>query len=569
MFTDLRNGVILIALLEVLSHQQIRSYFSQNDCKTKFQEISNLSLCFDLMHREGVPIVNIAPPDIQEGNPKMTLGLIFTLLLFYQIDPVSSKGMAPPTVQSAESKLLAWVGSRLPPGTAAPTSFTLVDGKTICALVNSLQPGVITDVHDPLQNVQDALMTAESMFGVVKLLDAEDIVHNTTDPLSMMAYVSCLRDYALGMRPATVPSSTMGDAKTQPFVGAVSAPVAAPQSNNNNNQGVAICSACSSPVPVGNFCGVCGTPVKRDSGMSAAAPASVSIPAPSAPMPDFGSLPAPIPQPIPMPVTNPAWGGQAFPSFGAFPGGPNPYESYPESVRYSAPPPMSLPELIARYEIYNYQSNELALLRGYDLVFVCDDSGSMRTPLHSGRTRWDELKETVSLVVDIGRCFDDDGIDVYFLNRPPLKRVNSAADLHKGFIGPPAGFTPLTDTLTRVVAEQTGSKPLLILIATDGCPTTIEGDPDTFSFRRAVERCTSDPHRVIRIQFLACSDDENDVGWLNVLDREVRAVDVTADFETERAEVLRSGKVNRFSRGDWVCKALLGGISDYYDKLDE
>jgi hypothetical protein len=88
-----------------------------------------------------------------------------------------------------------------------------------------------------------------------------------------------------------------------------------------------------------------------------------------------------------------------------------------------------LEDLIARFEIHNYKAQELWQLSNFELVFLLDDSGSMRCPVQGGRTRWDELRETVSLVVDIGQCFSEGGIDVFFLNRAPVLGVRNSQQL--------------------------------------------------------------------------------------------------------------------------------------------
>jgi len=231
----------------------------------------------------------------------------------------------------------------------------------------------------------------------------------------------------------------------------------------------------------------------------------------------------------------------------------------------------NLHRIIMKYEITNYQSSELWALQGYDIVFLCDDSGSMQHRTKAGITRWDEMKETVRVVVDVAKCFDDDGVDVYFLNRAPAKSVFDSNQLNSCFARKPTGYTPLSDSLNQIVADlgQRGGKPVLLVIATDGQPTTKQGRLDHQGFRRTLESVVNYPHRSFRVQFLACSDQEEDVGWLNTLDREVKHVDVTDDYASERAEVLSAGRVRTFTRGDFVCKALLGGISDFYDKLDE
>ncbi|CAF1116305.1 unnamed protein product [Rotaria sordida] len=73
--------------------------------------------------------------------------------------------------------------------------------------------------------------------------------------------------------------------------------------------------------------------------------------------------------------------------------------------------------LVDRYEINRDFATRLRGLEGYEIVFIVDDSGSMNTPLGDisgpyGRnpTRWDELRQTVSIVVDIASVFDPNGV---------------------------------------------------------------------------------------------------------------------------------------------------------------
>lgn len=71
-----------------------------------------------------------------------------------------------------------------------------------------------------------------------------------------------------------------------------------------------------------------------------------------------------------------------------------------------------------RYEISEYFARKLKQLEGWEIVLILDDSGSMNTPLKDqggasafakSITRWDELKVTTSIIVDIGAVMDKDG----------------------------------------------------------------------------------------------------------------------------------------------------------------
>ena len=51
----------------------------------------------------------------------------------------------------------------------------------------------------------------------------------------------------------------------------------------------------------------------------------------------------------------------------------------------------------------------------------------------------DELKQTVSIVVDLASVFDPDGVDVYFLNREPMLHVRNSSELETIFALEPEG----------------------------------------------------------------------------------------------------------------------------------
>merc|ERR1719440_1075566 len=94
------------------------------------------------------------------------------------------------------------------------------------------------------------------------------------------------------------------------------------------------------------------------------------------------------------------------------------------------------------------------------MVIIADDSGSMSMascPPHMRKlgenipTRWDELRDICGLLADLGNCFDDSGLDFYFLNRPPILGVKGPGDLSPCFLNKPSGSTPLTECLRHVV----------------------------------------------------------------------------------------------------------------------
>ena len=246
-------------------------------------------------------------------------------------------------------------------------------------------------------------------------------------------------------------------------------------------------------------------------------------------------------------------------------------------LHYQPPPPCyneskgeRLEKLLEKYEIDKLYSEKFSILEDYDIVFLLDDSGSMNTPLDEGSydTRWDELKGVVKIVVEIATIFDDDGIDIYFLNRDPVFSVNSVANIDNILRGKPYGRTPLTERCNNIFSQFNNSeKPVLLVIATDGMPTDKHGHININEFSSCITNRNCDN---IYISFLACSDSDSDVAYLNKLDKKVKNVDTLDDYLSERKEVIAvQGKEFSYSLGDHTSRLLLGPLCPELDSLDE
>eukprot|EP00756_Hemistasia_phaeocysticola_P021980 Hpha_TRINITY_DN15804_c2_g3::TRINITY_DN15804_c2_g3_i1::g.190069::m.190069 len=231
-----------------------------------------------------------------------------------------------------------------------------------------------------------------------------------------------------------------------------------------------------------------------------------------------------------------------------------------------------LQELLDLYEITLAQSEDLKVLAMYDIVFLVDDSGSMnRVEVTAGvkQSRWQELRDTVGAMIEFASYFDDDGTDIYFLNRAGVEGVTDPKDerLERVFAAHPSGTTPLTRRFREVVQSHSGSKPLLVMLATDGEP-----DDGASSFMLEARRLLSGSDgKDVRLGVLACTQDERAVHWLNQLDDDPQIghkVDVCDDYESEKEEVLATGRVRQFLISDYYVKALLGPILSKYDNLD-
>jgi len=234
--------------------------------------------------------------------------------------------------------------------------------------------------------------------------------------------------------------------------------------------------------------------------------------------------------------------------------------------------------LCAKHDINPVFQSSLWSLNERHIIFLCDDSGSMNSAVDnkylggSGGgvvTRWDELKHVVAEVLDISLLFDPIGMDVHFLNRPQLLNVRNIASIMYSFGNPPSGGTPLVAKLKYIsqtyqnTTQYKFSK--LLIIATDGQPTD---DDSIFSgFKQTIRELVE---QGFNIAFLICTDREDQVEYINYVDRLYQQVDVTDDYLTEKKQIQRAqGRHFKFSYGDYIVKLLAGSIDPVLDGLDE
>ena len=208
------------------------------------------------------------------------------------------------------------------------------------------------------------------------------------------------------------------------------------------------------------------------------------------------------------------------------------------------------------------------------IIFLCDDSGSMNSLVDGTRnTRWDELKHVVTEVLDISLIFDPIGMDVHFLNRNSVMNVKHINTLVPHFRQPPSGGTPLISKLTAIsqmyqpqTAQQTQISKLLI-IATDGEPSDDETHANYPGFKNIIRKLVQQGYH---IGFLICTDHEDQVEYINDIDRLYTQVDVTDDYQSEKRQIQSvQGKYFNFSYGDYIVKLLVGSIDRILDNLDE
>jgi hypothetical protein len=223
-----------------------------------------------------------------------------------------------------------------------------------------------------------------------------------------------------------------------------------------------------------------------------------------------------------------------------------------------------LQALVYKHEIRVSERDRLNVLTEYEIVVLCDDSGSMNLTVDgTERTRWDELRNIVKFVIEIGTIFDTNGVNVYFLNRENTAGITDPNDIDRLFIPPPTGFTPLVRKLQEILhfaeTRPDKKKKVLVFIATDGAPTDDDGNPDLEEFEQVMrnERNAKTTH----VMFLLCTDEPDYIDYLTKFKRTMRNVDVYDDYETEKKKIRRlRGDNHTFSRSDYIVQALVGAV---------
>lgn len=80
---DLRDGTKLLALLEVLSGEKLPMERGRVLRRPHF--LSNANTALQFLASKKIKLVNINPADLVDGRPPVVLGLIWTIILYFQV----------------------------------------------------------------------------------------------------------------------------------------------------------------------------------------------------------------------------------------------------------------------------------------------------------------------------------------------------------------------------------------------------------------------------------------------------------------------------------------------------
>ena len=204
----------------------------------------------------------------------------------------------------------------------------------------------------------------------------------------------------------------------------------------------------------------------------------------------------------------------------------------------------------------------------------------------AGRS-WHEVREAVGAIAPICTSHDSDGIDVYFLNHRSRNSA-SGTQAHGGYYGiknaaqvqrlfesiRPGGATP-TGTrlhsilkpycvnLARKPENMDSTKPVNVIVITDGCPTD---DPESIivQYAKKLDQIEAPPYQV-GIQFFQVGEENGAAEALkdlddNLTDRGIRDMVDTATWSST------SSDNNKTLAANGILKVVLGAVVRRLDR---
>jgi len=200
--------------------------------------------------------------------------------------------------------------------------------------------------------------------------------------------------------------------------------------------------------------------------------------------------------------------------------------------------------------------------------------------------RIDDLKLILSRVAYATSLFDEDGIQVRFMNSPDqgngIKTEQQVNDMvaRTRFSGlTPMGRELQNKILGPLVLEQARRgnlrKPVLVITITDGQPTGENSSDVAKIIGQASSELSRNPRYgkgALAFQFAQVGNDLKAREFLGKLDEEPTIgdiIDCTSNFEVEADEMSRANPPVNLTPELWLIKLLLGSIDSSYDTKDE
>jgi len=214
LYKDLRDGRMLISLLEILSGEKLPK---PSKGKMRIHCLENVNNALTFLKSQKVHLENVGTHDIVDGNHRLVLGLIWTIILRFQIQDIQVEMEDNKETKSAKDALLLWCQMKTADyPNVKVNNFTTSwrDGLAFNALIHKHRPDLVKydtlKKANAMENLTDAFNIAEKELGVSKLLDPEDVFVDRPDEKSIMTYVVTYYHYFSKMKAVAVESKRVG-----------------------------------------------------------------------------------------------------------------------------------------------------------------------------------------------------------------------------------------------------------------------------------------------------------------------------------------------------------------------
>ncbi|XP_061641353.1 dystrophin isoform X6 [Phyllopteryx taeniolatus] len=197
LFSDLCDGRRLLELLQgLVGNEQVRL----EKGTSRVHSLNNVNRALQILQKNNVELVNIGATDIVDGNHKLILGLIWSIILHWQVKDVMKEVMAGLQQTNSEKILLSWVRqntSQYPQVNVVNFSSSWNDGLAFNALIHSHRPELFDwssaeAKESAIDRLEHAFSKAEQHLGIDRLLDPEDVAVPHPDKKSVIMYVTSL-----------------------------------------------------------------------------------------------------------------------------------------------------------------------------------------------------------------------------------------------------------------------------------------------------------------------------------------------------------------------------------------
>lgn len=214
LYMDLRDGRMLIKLLEVLSGEPLPK---PTKGRMRIHCLENVDKALQFLKEKYVHLENMGSHDIVDGNHRLVLGLIWTIILRFQIEDIIVQTPEGRETRSAKEALLLWCQMKTagyPHVNVTNFTSSWKDGLAFNALIHKHRPDLIDfknlEHSNARHNLEHAFSVAERQLGITQLLDPEDVFTENPDEKSIITYVVAFYHYFSKMKVLAVEGKRVG-----------------------------------------------------------------------------------------------------------------------------------------------------------------------------------------------------------------------------------------------------------------------------------------------------------------------------------------------------------------------